>query len=78
MSGDARKRVPPSVALAEEAYQGIADLFLGGATLSTPKDLGRESACPCKRRSQVRQRFPENAGKILCCLVASLQHLVVA
>lgn len=27
---------------------------------------------------QVRQRFAENAGKILCCLVASLQHLVVA
>jgi hypothetical protein len=27
---------------------------------------------------QVRQRFPENAGKILCCLVASLQHLGVA
>jgi hypothetical protein len=78
MSGDARKRVPPSVALAEEAYQGIADLFLEGAALSMPKDLGRESACPCKRRSQARHRFPENAEKILCCLVASFQHLVVA
>jgi hypothetical protein len=78
MSGDARKRVPPSVAPAGEAYQGIADLFLEDAALSRRKELERESACPCKRRSQVWQRFPEHAGKILCRLVANLQHLVVA
>ena len=52
--------------------------FLEHAALSTPKELGRESACPCKRRSQIWHRFLENAEKILCCLLASLQHLVVA
>jgi hypothetical protein len=45
--------------------------------LEIDSSLGHDGACP-SRCLQIRQRGPKNAGKILRCLAASLQHFAVA